>query len=108
MKIMKSKTHQPRTPFLQQANGWYSMLESTKEHNIVKPLKHLLPMRTFVMSLLMLLCSIGLSAQFVTIPDPTFRLMLQRVYPSCFNANGEMNITCNAVLSATRMNIGIN
>lgn len=50
--------------------------------------------------LLSLFCLVqSLSAQFVTIPDANFRAELIRLYPSCFNANQQMDTTCSAVVS---------
>jgi uncharacterized repeat protein (TIGR01451 family) len=43
-------------------------------------------------------------AQYVTIPDANFRAFLQGQYPACFNAQGEMDTTCTAVVTALSIN----
>jgi Leucine-rich repeat (LRR) protein len=45
-------------------------------------------------------------AQYVTIPDANFRAFLQQSYPTCFNAQGQMDTTCNEVTTTTMMNCG--
>ncbi len=53
--------------------------------------------------LLLLALFIGLqtaNAQYVTIPDSTFRDLLKQSYPSCFNASDMMDTTCSDVLNA--------
>jgi hypothetical protein len=44
-------------------------------------------------------------AQYVTIPDTTFRNILRYKHPSCFNANKEMDTTCASILMDTILNI---
>jgi Leucine-rich repeat (LRR) protein len=39
------------------------------------------------------------TAQFVSIPDANFRSYLMQQYPTCFNANQEMDTTCNEVVN---------
>jgi Leucine-rich repeat (LRR) protein len=46
----------------------------------------------------MLLFSMA-KAQYVNIPDTTFRNFLQQQYPSCFNASGMMDTTCSAIVN---------
>jgi Secretion system C-terminal sorting domain/Leucine Rich repeats (2 copies) len=53
---------------------------------------------------LFVVCSIFTAqAQYVTIPDANFRAFLQGQYPACFNTQGEMDTTCNAVMTATNL-----
>ncbi|UAY53602.1 DUF7619 domain-containing protein [Ferruginibacter albus] len=51
---------------------------------------------------LMLLCCV-VKAQYVTIPDNSFRLHLQTAYPSCFNEEGKLDTTCSAILNETTL-----
>jgi len=49
---------------------------------------------------LMLMCfGLFVQAQFVTIPDANFRAALIARYPTCFNANHEMDTTCSEIVS---------
>jgi Leucine-rich repeat (LRR) protein len=45
------------------------------------------------------------TAQYVTIPDANFRTFLQGQYPACFNAQGKMDTTCNAVVTEDTLRI---
>jgi Leucine-rich repeat (LRR) protein len=45
-------------------------------------------------------------AQYVTIPDANFRAFLQTHYTTCFNAQGQMDTTCNEVMVTTIMSCG--
>jgi Leucine-rich repeat (LRR) protein len=48
------------------------------------------------------------TAQYVTIPDASFRTFLKREYPNCFNSQNMMDTTCSAVLTARTINcVGI-
>ena len=44
-------------------------------------------------------------AQFVTIPDANFKNYLMQLYPACFNANQEMDTTCNAIVNELELNV---
>ncbi len=44
-------------------------------------------------------------AQYVTIPDANFRGYLQQQFPGCFNANGQMDTTCQAVMTQSFMSV---
>ncbi|MEO8770404.1 MAG: T9SS type A sorting domain-containing protein [Ferruginibacter sp.] len=44
-------------------------------------------------------------AQYVTIPDATFRQFLVSNYPSCFNASSMLDTTCSAVVNQTVLNM---
>jgi hypothetical protein len=39
------------------------------------------------------------NAQFVTIPDANFRTFLKGNYPTCFNANDQMDTTCSDIIN---------
>ena len=60
-------------------------------------------MRTVILALALLTIQ-SLSAQYVTIPDANFRNFLQQNYPSCFNGNGQMDTTCQAISTVYLMN----
>jgi uncharacterized repeat protein (TIGR01451 family) len=68
-------------------------------------------MKKFLPLLISFILFAGLAeAQYVTIPDPTFRGYLQQQYPSCFNSSGMMDTTCSAILSEDTLlitNLGI-
>lgn len=49
----------------------------------------------------LLLSSLSLSAQYVTIPDANFRGYLQQNFPACFNASNQMDTTCTQITSLT-------
>ncbi|HPH92634.1 MAG TPA: T9SS type A sorting domain-containing protein [Ferruginibacter sp.] len=53
---------------------------------------------------ILLMWNIG-RAQYVNIPDPDFRNFLQVEFPSCFNAQLQMDTTCFAVVNASRIDI---
>jgi uncharacterized repeat protein (TIGR01451 family) len=46
-------------------------------------------------------------AQYVTIPDATFRNFLQTTYPTCMSS-GKLDTTCAAIVNATSLNISFN
>jgi len=46
---------------------------------------------------LLLAISFQVVAQFVSIPDSSFRANLKRDYPSCFNSNEQFDTTCNKI-----------
>lgn len=48
------------------------------------------------------------SAQFVTLPDTNFRNHLMILYPTCFNANLDMDTTCLPIVSAITLTINGN
>lgn len=45
------------------------------------------------------------TAQYVNIPDTTFRKFLQKKYPSCFNDLVQLDTTCSAILNETILRI---
>jgi uncharacterized repeat protein (TIGR01451 family) len=47
----------------------------------------------------------GISAQFVTIPQECLRNQLKIKFPPCFNASDQLDTTCAAVLSASRLSL---
>ena len=44
-------------------------------------------------------CCTNAKAQYVNIPDSNFRNYLKLSYPSCFNSAGQMDTTCNDIVS---------
>lgn len=52
----------------------------------------------FLLSLLVLSFQYVYAQTYVTIPDANFRAALKVLYPSCFNANDEMDITCDNIV----------
>ncbi len=55
------------------------------------------------MKKIILLCLMAFSfcaqAQFVTIPDANFRNALKQLYPTCFNASNQMDITHSYIVN---------
>ncbi len=69
-------------------------------------------MKRILLLTIIITCMIapGVKAQYVTIPDAQFKTFLQNLYPSCFNASGQMDTTCAAIVnedSLTITNTGI-
>ena len=61
----------------------------------------------FMLMGLSALC-IHASAQFVTLPDTNFRNHLMQFYPTCFNANLDLDTTCLPIVSAITLTINAN
>ena len=47
------------------------------------------------------------NAQYVTIPDTSFRSQLIIKYPGCFNGAGQMDTTYAAILNETRLALAL-
>jgi Leucine-rich repeat (LRR) protein len=62
-----------------------------------------------LLSTLLTTCLIGISltahAQYVTIPDSSFRAHLKTTYPACFNVNDEMDTTCTGIVKAISLSV---
>jgi uncharacterized repeat protein (TIGR01451 family) len=65
-------------------------------------MRKLLPLLCFL-----LLSQLYSAAQYVTIPDTSFRNKLKISYPTCFNASDMMDTTCSSILSATNLFVTI-
>lgn len=52
---------------------------------------------------LIVIFSIVVKAQYVSIPDSNFRNYLFTKYPSCFNAAKQMDTTCTAIVNETQL-----
>lgn len=52
---------------------------------------------------LFIITSLLTQAQFVSIPDASFRDYLKSEYPTCFNSNNELDTTCTSVINATNI-----
>lgn len=53
---------------------------------------------------IILFCSIS-KAQYVSIPDSSFRSFLKNKYPTCFNAADQMDTTCNSIVNEDTLSI---
>lgn len=62
-------------------------------------------MRKLLIGLVLALTFSNLPAQYVTLPDTLFRNDLKANYPGCFNAQGQMDTTCSAIVNATWLNL---
>ena len=61
-------------------------------------------MKKQLLLILLTLCtSTIIEAQYVNIPDTSFKRYLITKYPSCFNGWGQMDTTCSAILNALSM-----
>lgn len=56
---------------------------------------------------LLIAISFSAQAQFVTIPDPAFRIFLMQNYFQCFNGLQQMDTTCNAIVNAKSLNFPV-
>ena len=57
-------------------------------------------MRKLLTLISIFFCSYHLTeAQYIKIPDDNFRSFLKKKFPSCFNATGEMDTSCNQILN---------
>jgi hypothetical protein len=75
-----------------------------KTHTSINKLTNQLYLMKNLFFLLFLALPFVATAQYVTIPDANFRTFLQGQYPQCFNAQGQMDTTCNAVVTETYVN----
>ncbi|SFC66688.1 conserved repeat domain-containing protein/Por secretion system C-terminal sorting domain-containing protein [Flexibacter flexilis DSM 6793] len=53
------------------------------------------------------LCAQNVAAQYVTIPDANFRNALKVKYPTCFNADSQLDTTCALILTDTLLNVSV-
>lgn len=61
--------------------------------------------KVFFLSLACLSFSFFSKAQYVTIPDANLQARLQQLFPTCFDASGQMDTTCSGIINATRLDL---
>ena len=64
-------------------------------------------MKKFLTLFTCLLFASVTEAQYVNIPDSGLKVMLKGLYPACFNANDEMDTTCNAIITEDSLDVGV-
>ncbi len=62
--------------------------------------------KLFLLFFIVLVAQASLRAQYVTIPDTSFRKQLKNLFPSCFNGSDMMDTTCSAIVNATSLTVG--
>lgn len=58
-----------------------------------------------IITCLLFIYSFSTLAQFVNIPDAKLRAKLIALYPACFNASSQMDTTCTAIVTATKLDV---
>ena len=62
-------------------------------------------MKKAFLLILIIVANTELKAQFVSIPDSTFRNFLYNKYPRCFNSKHQMDTTCVEIINEKKLNI---
>ncbi len=61
--------------------------------------------RIILLWIFLILCYGFLKSQFVSIPDTNLRTRLIQLFPSCFNAQNQMDTTCNGILNVSSLDL---